>query len=339
VIPGEAVVDNQPTPRLFRLLFIVATAILLASLAISSSHVYRTVAAPLQAFFTPSTLGFEGWLSNASGQPISGQHQLKFRLYDQESGANPALWTETYSNYIVTNGFYSVQLGSITPLPATAFDGDRWIGITVDSDPEMTPRIAIGSVPFARNAKQTTGLLGYPVSTATPQNGQALTFTSNNQWEPRSIHSGVRVTSTTAQTLFSGSTWQAIQFNTVRWDTEGYFQIPSGQTSGTHLTARRPGKYLIFGNVQFTRENNASYGVRDIAIALNYVSGSPTFIAMNRIEAVQGANDTALSLSTVYELATGQTVDLMILQNSTVSLSTVVVANYSPEFGMVWLGP
>jgi len=51
-----------------------------------------------------------------------------------------------------TNGYFAVQLGSATSLVG-AFDGTtRWLGVAVGTDPEMTPRGAIASVPYALSA-------------------------------------------------------------------------------------------------------------------------------------------------------------------------------------------
>jgi hypothetical protein len=320
---------SHPVHKILRGLFLLAATVSLASLAVASSRVYRTLAAPLNASYAPSTLGFEGWLADSAGQPLTDQHSLTFRLYSQAT-AGSALWTETYSNYMIRDGLYSVQLGSITALPAAAFDGDRWVGVTVDGDPEMTPRIPVGSVPFARNARQATGIQGIGVAPTAPQDKQALVYkTSPNQWQPQYLHSSVRVTSTAALAIFQ-NTYTALEFNTVSWDGEDYFN----SAANTRLTAPRSGTYLIVGNWQMQQANN--FGVHDIEIRLN---GS-TIIAYSRLVKVQGTNDSALSISTVYSLNAGEYAELIAFHNTTLtSIDTVVVPNYSPEFEMAWLGP
>jgi hypothetical protein len=95
----------------------------------------------------PSTVGFEGFLSGVS----DGSHTLTFRVYDVSTGGT-ALWTEALSSTQVTNGLYSVVLGATTAFTSSTFNGDRWIGVTVDSGSEITPRTRVSSVPFALHA-------------------------------------------------------------------------------------------------------------------------------------------------------------------------------------------
>ncbi len=50
----------------------------------------------------------------------------------------------------VTDGLFHVLLGSVTALPESLFDApDRWVGLSVNGDGEMTPRTRLVSVPFA----------------------------------------------------------------------------------------------------------------------------------------------------------------------------------------------
>jgi hypothetical protein len=74
-----------------------------------------------------------------------------FALYSADTGG-VAAWTETQS-VTFANGYFAVQLGSVTALGSTAFDGTvRYLGVTVGSDSEMTPRTSIASVPYALTA-------------------------------------------------------------------------------------------------------------------------------------------------------------------------------------------
>lgn len=96
----------------------------------------------------PQTINFQGVLKDASGNIVSnGDYNITFKIYDAESGGT-ALWTETKLVNIV-NGIFSTQLGSITPI-TLPFDAAYWLGVTVGSNPEMTPRTAFTSVPYSR---------------------------------------------------------------------------------------------------------------------------------------------------------------------------------------------
>ena len=49
------------------------------------------------------------------------------------------------------DGLLSVLLGSVKPLLPVIFagDGERWLGIQVDTDPELAPRQRVATVPYA----------------------------------------------------------------------------------------------------------------------------------------------------------------------------------------------
>jgi hypothetical protein len=99
----------------------------------------------------PQTVGYQGRLFTAANQPINAQLSVVFALYSTTTDNN-LLWTETQS-VTFTNGYFSVQLGSVTPLTSAIFSGaPLFLGAAVDGDTEMTPRIQISSVPYALSA-------------------------------------------------------------------------------------------------------------------------------------------------------------------------------------------
>lgn len=109
------------------------------------------VSAATLAATAPATVGYQGRLYDQNGNPISGTLSVVFALYSATTGGTP-VWTETES-VTFTDGYFTVQLGSITAFGASAFDGTvRYLGVTVGSDSEMTPRTSIASVPYALNA-------------------------------------------------------------------------------------------------------------------------------------------------------------------------------------------
>ena len=81
---------------------------------------------------------------------------MSFRLYSAVTGGTP-LWTEQWSGpngVKVSDGLFNVMLGSLTPIPQSVITGNAnlFLGITVGNDDEMTPRVQLGSVPFAVQA-------------------------------------------------------------------------------------------------------------------------------------------------------------------------------------------
>ncbi|MFQ5794658.1 MAG: hypothetical protein ACE5JP_06370, partial [Candidatus Bipolaricaulia bacterium] len=91
----------------------------------------------------PEMINYQGRLTDSSGIPLSGTFSMIFKLYDVASGGT-ALWTET-QDVVVTNGLFNVLLGSVNSLSASLFTGATYLGVQVDSDPEMTPRQQIVS--------------------------------------------------------------------------------------------------------------------------------------------------------------------------------------------------
>jgi len=100
-----------------------------------------------QNAFTPSSMRFQGKLKDSQGAPLDGTYTITFSLYDEESGTNDALWTEDQT-LTITNGLLDVELGSVTPIELS-FNEQYWLGVKVESDPEMTPRFKLTSVPYA----------------------------------------------------------------------------------------------------------------------------------------------------------------------------------------------
>ena len=100
----------------------------------------------------PATLTQQGRILDATtGDPVSSKLKIVFNVYAEAKGGT-ALWTEE-QNITLDDGYFSAQLGSVTAIPATLFDGTvRYLGVTVGADAEMAPREAITSVPYAMNA-------------------------------------------------------------------------------------------------------------------------------------------------------------------------------------------
>lgn len=131
-------------------------------------HVMKHLFAYVNAFFLsvllliphtglsqqPRMLSYQGVLTDSQQEPISnGTYTLVFRLYSTANGGTP-LWTET--NQVQTQvGVFDVVLGQFTPL-TLPFDQQYWLGITLEGKPEMTPRVALVSAPYAMNALQSS---------------------------------------------------------------------------------------------------------------------------------------------------------------------------------------
>lgn len=106
-------------------------------------------------------INYQGKLTNTSNVAVAdGTYHMKFYLYTVATGGSP-VWTEDRSTAVgdrvaVTNGLFSVMLGSSTPLTSVDFNQTLYLGVEIGGssgspswDGEMTPRKVIGAVPAA----------------------------------------------------------------------------------------------------------------------------------------------------------------------------------------------
>ena len=105
----------------------------------------------------PGMINYQGKLTDNAGVPVSATVSIVFSIYGAATGGTP-LWTETQSSVVVQDGIYNVLLGSTTSIPDAVFDGgDRWLGVKVGADSEMSPRQRIASVGYAINSDMVDG--------------------------------------------------------------------------------------------------------------------------------------------------------------------------------------
>lgn len=103
-----------------------------------------------------NTIPYQGRLADANGSPLTDTYPMIFRLYNAASGGVP-LWEEQWTgpnSVHVSDGLFNVMLGSLNSIPQNVItdNGTLFLGITVDTDDEMIPRVQLGSVPFSVQA-------------------------------------------------------------------------------------------------------------------------------------------------------------------------------------------
>jgi hypothetical protein len=100
----------------------------------------------------PQLMNYQGRLTDASGGIVpDGSYGVMFKIYD-DSAAGSAFWSESLT-VNVTNGLFSVVLGSLNPISDTLFNNpNRWLGIAVDSNPELAPRTRLTSMAYSFHA-------------------------------------------------------------------------------------------------------------------------------------------------------------------------------------------
>jgi hypothetical protein len=98
-----------------------------------------------QLFAVPMQINYQGYLTDENNMPVNKTVQITFKLYNQDVGGN-MLWSEIRENVAVEAGIYAVVLSNITP---DLFNGEPYLGVTIDDDVELSPRQKITSVVFA----------------------------------------------------------------------------------------------------------------------------------------------------------------------------------------------
>ena len=121
----------------------VVVLIVLMSTLFSGSH---------QAHAFNQQINYQGKLANGSNVTVAdGQYPMVFKLYTTSSTTTP-IWTETdfgANQPTTSGGLFSIMLGSTTPFTGVDFTQTLYLGVTVASDTEMTPRKVLGAVPAA----------------------------------------------------------------------------------------------------------------------------------------------------------------------------------------------
>ncbi|HUQ05382.1 MAG TPA: tail fiber domain-containing protein [Kofleriaceae bacterium] len=106
----------------------------------------------------PQTVTFSARLT-AAGAPLTGSHQLRFRLFTQVSGGVQR-WEENHGSMALDDGLLHVGLGAITPLTTAILDGTP-LFVEVELDGAiMSPRLQLRSVPYAVRATDAAQLGG-----------------------------------------------------------------------------------------------------------------------------------------------------------------------------------
>lgn len=108
----------------------------------------------------PQLINFQGVLNTPGGSPVpDANYSVTFSIYDTPTGGT-ALWTENQS-VSTTDGVFSVLLGSVTTFPDSTFEGsDRYLGVSVQPDPEMLPRQKLASVAYSQRVESLMGASG-----------------------------------------------------------------------------------------------------------------------------------------------------------------------------------
>ncbi len=140
---------------------------------------------PSLAFAVPMQLNHQGRLVDSSGIGLDGTgHTLTFSVYDDLTGGT-AVWTETLS-VTFTNGFYSAVLGTdevSNPLDTTLFSTyPIYLEVTVNTDPPLSPRQELVSVPYAILAETAASVDGGSVNATDVSINSLAVINAQGEW-------------------------------------------------------------------------------------------------------------------------------------------------------------
>ena len=131
---GQPVVAPPATRRLVsrrRLLGVAGAGAVAAAIGAGAFR----LAGAARAATTSTVVNYQGRLTDASGNPLTGTYSMTFALYTTATGGTP-FWQEQRagaSAVPVTNGLFSVYLGSITPIYPTQLTQPVYLDITVEA--------------------------------------------------------------------------------------------------------------------------------------------------------------------------------------------------------------
>lgn len=91
---------------------------------------------------------YQGQLTNGNGNPLNGNHSMRFILYDDEVGGS-AVFDSGAQTVNVSDGLFTVSL----PVPQSAFNGQAlWLSIVVEGE-ILNPRQALTAAPYALSVR------------------------------------------------------------------------------------------------------------------------------------------------------------------------------------------
>ncbi len=124
----------------------------------------------------PKKITYQGVLIDTTGIPVCDSvWTVDLTLYNVALGGT-GIWKERHT--VTTNGgVFNVILGDKTPLDVS-FDQFLWLGTSINSQPELTPRVFLTAVPYALNALNAKS--AEIASAVTPQVADSIRQSINN---------------------------------------------------------------------------------------------------------------------------------------------------------------
>ena len=211
----------------------------------------------------PRLLSYQGVLTDGAGLPVSnGLYQLTFQIYDVAT-EGATMWTEVQSAE-VTNGIFTVTLGSVTTL-ALPFDAQYYLGITIESEAELSPRVQLCSAPYAMGAGMVSG-----ATNIVPSSGDVGFGTVGPQYKLHIVDLGHEIVNLDIQSSYGSGKMQIQTDNNVN----NYFGISKGASMASGTTAG-----FLLANMSRLVTGNAAG-----PMMLQVMTNNPLYILTNNLE-------------------------------------------------------
>ena len=197
----------------------------------------------------------------------------------------------------------------------------KYYGAVSDANPRIQANVTAGQIDFGAGGASAVDVNLYRTTT-----GGAGTEALKT--DDLMIFSGIgaKAYHNTAQSI-NDSTLTALSLNSERWDTD---TIHDNSTNNSRLTCKTAGKYLITGCVEW---QDGGAGARVTWIRLN----GATKIA-EYVPSASTTVDLAATITTVYNMAVNDYVELIAYQDSGGALNVQNSPNGATEFMMVKVG-
>jgi len=288
------------------------------------------------------TMNYQGYLTDSSGNPLDGDYDMVFSLWDAEAAGTMEWGTETHNDVPVSNGLFSVVLGETVPMdPWTDFDEQLYLQITVNGT--TMPRQMLRAVPYAMGLTIGASAIG-----ATAQSDDY------GLWVENTNGPGLYVNGSTGYGIFNAD---------VTRSDDGYagpdtylFVSPLNaimpyNASGEHLSSEEGYMMVVADNagtagvripIQIERPYGRDYLLRSARVYYKTFEASITYAAIKGINLTNGTTPSIGGGATTQSSATFDYFDIEATQNYTVTstmvpASIVLSMNMSTNFGIVYL--
>ena len=140
----------------------------------------------------PSLVNYQGRVSDAVGDPLSGNMNIAVKIHSHETN-EAETYSEDLGSVAVNNGLFAIQFGSGTNFPSALAQAEAWLEVSVDGTP-LLPRQRLVAVPYAMNAAALGSVRAEdpaaPVAGMIRWTGSAFEGFTGTAWEPLGASAG-----------------------------------------------------------------------------------------------------------------------------------------------------